>query len=223
MRSFFYSLLAYFLTPGGLVVMAALDSSLIFFLPLGIDFAVILLAARKPELFWLYGLLATIGSVVGAAATFWIGRKVGEHGLSKLIKPSRLERVQQRVGGSAAMTIAALGIIPPPFPFTAFVLTSGACRVNAYTFFTTLAGVRVARFLIEAGLAARYGRRILGWMQSTVFEVIVGILIAAAVVGTVVSAVALYRSTKRSNRTGPGATRAEAAQMRNRRSAATPP
>ena len=39
MRSFFYSLLGYFLTPGGLVVMAALDSSSIFFLPLGIDFA----------------------------------------------------------------------------------------------------------------------------------------------------------------------------------------
>ena len=43
--------------------MGALDSSLIFFLPLGIDFAVIILAARKPELFWLYALLATAGSV----------------------------------------------------------------------------------------------------------------------------------------------------------------
>jgi membrane protein YqaA with SNARE-associated domain len=223
MRSFFYSLLGYFLTPGGLVVMAALDSSLIFFLPLGIDFAVIVLAARKPELFWLYGVLATVGSLAGAAATFWIGRKVGEHGLSRLIKPSRLERVQQRVGDSAAMTIAALGIIPPPFPFTAFVLTSGACRANAWTFFTTLAGVRVTRFLIEAGLAARYGRRILSWMQSTVFEVIVGILIAAAVIGTVVSAIALYRSTRWSKPAGPGATSADTSQIRNRRSAATPP
>ena len=37
MRSFFYSLLGYFLTPAGLLVMGALDSSLIFFLPLGID------------------------------------------------------------------------------------------------------------------------------------------------------------------------------------------
>lgn len=223
MRSLFYSLLGYFLTPGGLLVLAALDSSLMFFLPLGIDFAVIILAARKPDVFWLYAILATVGSLAGAAATFWIGRKVGEHGLSKFIKPSRLERVQQRVGQSAALTVAALGIIPPPFPFTAFVLTSGACRVNAWTFFTTLAGVRAVRFLIEAGLAARYGRRILGWMQSTVFEAIVGVLIAAAVIGTIASAVALYRSTRgprTANTTEPSAGNR---QIRKRNRAATPP
>ena len=42
--------------------MGALDSSMVFFLPLGIDFVVIILAARKPELFWLYAPLATAGS-----------------------------------------------------------------------------------------------------------------------------------------------------------------
>ena len=223
MRSFFYSLLGYFLTPGGLVVMAALDSSLIFFLPLGIDFAVIILAARKPEAFWLYAILATVGSLAGAAATFWIGRKVGEHGLSRLINPSRLERIRERVGHSAAMTVAALGIIPPPFPFTAFVLTSGACRVNGWTFFATLAGVRALRFLIEAGLAARYGRRILTWMQSAVFDAIVGALIAAAIIGTVASAIALYRSTRRSTAAGTAATSAGHVQIRKRSRAATPP
>lgn len=195
MRSFFYSLLGYFLTPAGLVAMAALDSSLIFFLPLGIDFAVIILAARQPGLFWLYALLATVGSVAGAAVTYWIGRKVGEHGLAKLVKPSRLERVQARVGNSAAVSVAALGIIPPPFPFTAFVLTSGACGVRPWTFFSTLAGVRLLRFAIEAGLAARYGRRILSWMQSPVFEAIVGGLIVLAIAGTIVSAVAVWRSS----------------------------
>ena len=54
MRGLFYSLLGYFLTPAGVVAMGALDSSLVFFLPLGIDFVVIIMAARKPELFWLY-------------------------------------------------------------------------------------------------------------------------------------------------------------------------
>ena len=197
MRSFFYSLLGYFLTPWGLVAMAALDSSLVFFLPLGIDFAVIVLAAREPSLFWLYALLATVGSVAGAAVTFWIGHKVGEHGLARLVKPSRLRRVQERVGNSAAVSVAALGIIPPPFPFTAFVLTSGACHVNAVTFLSTLAGVRLLRFGIEAGLAARYGRRLLTWMESPVFEAIVGGLIVLAIAGTVVSGVAVWRGSRR--------------------------
>lgn len=197
MRGLFYSLLGYFLTPAGLVVLGALDSSVIFFLPLGIDFAVIILAARKPELFWLYAILATVGSFAGVAVTFWIGRKVGEHGLERFIKPSRLERIQQRVGNSAAVTVAALGIIPPPFPFTAFVLTSGACRVNAWTFLLTLAGVRALRFTVESALAARYGRGILAWMESTTFTVIVGALTTIAIIGTIVSAVALYRGSRR--------------------------
>src|SRR5688572_24232469 len=117
MRSFFYSLLGYFLTPAGLLLMGALDSSLIFFLPLGIDFAVIVLSARTPHLFWVYALLATAGSLVGALVTFWIGRKVGEHGLTLLIKPSRLARVRDRVSQHAGVGVAVLAIIPPPFPF----------------------------------------------------------------------------------------------------------
>jgi membrane protein YqaA with SNARE-associated domain len=197
MRALFFSLLGYFLTPFGLVLMGALDSSLVFFLPLGIDFVVIILAARRPELFWLYAVMATVGSVIGAAVTFWIGRKVGEHGLSRLIKPSRLQRIQQRVSERAAVSVAALAIIPPPFPFTAFVLTSGAFHVNAWHFMVTLAGVRLLRFTVEAALAARYGRGILAWMESTTFTVVVGALIVLALTGTVVSAIAVYRATKK--------------------------
>ncbi|MDQ3212103.1 MAG: VTT domain-containing protein [Acidobacteriota bacterium] len=213
MRALFYSLLGYFLTPFGLVLMGALDSSMVFFLPLGIDFVVIILTARHPELFWLYAILATVGSLIGAAVTFWIGRKVGEHGLSRLIKPSRLKRIQQRVSEKAAVSVAALAIIPPPFPFTAFVLTSGAFRVNPWSFFLTLSGVRLLRFMIEGALAARYGRGILAWMESTTFTIIISVMIALAVIGTVVSGIAVYRSTKK----GSGS------QSLNRSSAATPP
>ncbi len=217
MRGLFYSFLGYFLTPFGLVLLAALDSSLVFFLPLGIDFVLILLAARKPELFWMYAALATVGSIAGTAATFWIGRKVGEHGLSRFVKASRLKRVQERVGNSAAVTIAALAIIPPPFPFTAFVLTSGAGHVNAWAFFITLGAVRIIRFTAEGALAAHYGKGIIGWMQSTTFTIAVGVIAAIAIVGTVVSAVALYRSAKREGRSGPQRADTSPAAPRTRR------
>ena len=197
MRSLFNSLLSYFLTPGGIVLMGALDASLVFFLPLGIDLVVIIMTARKPELFWLYALLASLGSLIGAATTYWIGRKVGEHGLTRLVRPSTLKRVQQRVTHSAAVPIAALGMIPPPFPFTAFILTSGAGGLNAWTFFSTLAGARLVRFTIEAALAARYGNGIIAWMKSPTFTVVVIVLAVLAIGGTIVSAVAVYRGIKR--------------------------
>jgi membrane protein YqaA with SNARE-associated domain len=195
--------------------MGVLDSSLVFFLPLGIDFVVILLAARKPEWFWLYAILATAGSVIGSAFTFWVGRKIGEVGLQRFIKPSRLKRVQERVGRSAAVTVGSLAIIPPPFPFTAFVLTSGAANVNAWTFLVTLAGVRVLRFGAESGLAAHYGRGIIAWMKSPTFTIVVGVMTGMAIIGTVISAVAVYRSTRKKTPAPP--------QMAKRRSAATPP
>ena len=197
MRRLFYSLLGYFLTPAGVMAMGLLDSSLVFFLPLGIDFVVIIMAARKPELFWLYALLATAGAMLGAGLTFWVGRKLGEKGLERVVSRSRLKRVQQRISERAAYSVAALGIIPPTFPFTAFVLTSGALKVQAWSFFVTLAGVRLLRFGIEGALAGHYGRGILAWMKSDTFQWIVGGIIGLAVSGTVVSAIAVWRSTRR--------------------------
>ena len=194
------SLLRYFLTPVGLLLLGALDASVVFFLPLGIDFVVIILSARKPELFWLYGLLAAVGSLAGGAFTFWLGRKLGEAGLTRLVRPSTLRKVEQRVSHSAAYTIAALGIIPPPFPFTAFLLVSGACRVNPWAFLPALAGVRLVRFVAEAALAAYYGRGLLAFMQSRTFTALVIALTALAIVGTIVSAIAVYRSIKRERR-----------------------
>jgi membrane protein YqaA with SNARE-associated domain len=203
MRGLFYSFVGYFLTPPGLVAMAALDSSLIFFLPLGIDFVLILLSGRKPELFWLYAILATVGSVVGSVVTFWIGREIGEHGIGKLVRPSRLARIQARVSARGAYSLAALAVVPPPFPFTAFVLTSGAFHVATWRFFTTLAVVRLLRFGIEGALAAHYGRGIVNWMKSDVFQWIVGGFIVLAVGGTIISAIAIVRSTRQGmNRRG---------------------
>ena len=72
MRALFYSLLGYFLTPAGVVAMAALDSSVVFFLPLGIDVVVIIMAARRPEWFWVYAVLATAGKHQVSSLGTWL-------------------------------------------------------------------------------------------------------------------------------------------------------
>ena len=211
MRAFFFSILGYFLTPLGLVLMGFMDASLVFFLPLGIDFVVILMAARKPDLFWLYVLLATIGSVSGAAVTFWIGRKIGEHGLARFIGERRLKRISKKVGGGAAASVAVLAIVPPPFPFTPFVMTSGALNVNPWAFLGTLTAMRAIRFGIESILARRYGTGIIGWMKTPSFKMVVGGFIALALIGTIISAIALVRSTRRGGSKSSGGKRPQPA------------
>jgi hypothetical protein len=76
------------------------------------------------------------------------------------------------------------------------VLTSGALGMNAWVFLTTLAAVRVVRFGAETLLAHFYGRQILRWMQTPTFKMIVGAFIVLALIGTVVSAVALVRGSR---------------------------
>lgn len=201
MRAFFFSILGYFLSPFGLVLIGVLDASMVFFLPLGIDFVVIIMAARRPDLFWLYALLATVGSVTGAAGTFWVGRKAGETGLARFVRRRRLQRVKARVD-RGAFVVAGLALIPPPFPFTPFVLASGALGMNARSFFAALAGVRALRFGVEAALASRYGSGILRWMKTPPFQIVVGAFIALAVIGTIVSAVLVVRRTKRTGSAG---------------------
>jgi membrane protein YqaA with SNARE-associated domain len=200
MRSFSHWVITLFATPLGVVVLAALDSTVFFSLPFGIDAAVILLAAQLHGLWWTVPLLATIGSVGGAWLTFWMGRKIGEKGLERFVSPKRLKRIQHKIRTSGTVALAALDLIPPPFPFTPFILAAGALEVQSRTFFVTLTVCRILRFGLEAALAAVYGRRIVGWLNSDLFHDIVSGCIVLAIALTALSIVRLVGSTRRPTR-----------------------
>ena len=203
MRAFFYSLLGYFLTPWGIILMGALDSSLIFFLPLGIDFAVIILAARKPRT-----VLALCDSRDGR-----LGHRRHGHVLDR--PQGRRTRADAADEAVAARTRAVTAY--PIMPASA----SPRWRSFRPLFHSPRSSWPAARSAVTPGRSsprsrecapcafsprqdwpAIYGRRILTWMQSTVFEVIVGTLIVLAIVGTVISGIAVVRSTRRPKRQG---------------------
>jgi membrane protein YqaA with SNARE-associated domain len=193
---------AWFLTWWGMLLLAALDSSMVFFLPFGIDAVVIYLSARNDDLFWLYPLLATAGSVCGAAVTFWIGRNAGEPGLERFMSPRRLDILRGRVRKGGAVALAVPALLPPPFPLTPFILTCGALAVSQWQFFITFGVVRLIRFGAEATLARIYGPGVLTVLQSDIFRTIVLGFIVLAIVGTTMSAWLLWRTT-RFERRGP--------------------
>jgi membrane protein YqaA with SNARE-associated domain len=187
----------FFLTWWGAFVFGVLDSSLVFFMPFGIDALVIYLAARDQHLFWMYPLLATAGSLVGAAVTFWIGQKAGEVGLERLVDERRLNRFRDRARNRGAVAMAIPALLPPPFPLTVFTLTCGALAVNRWLFFGTFGAMRLLRFGVEATLARLYGRGILRVLESDSFQIVVIAFIVVAVVGTIASAVVLWRKAHR--------------------------
>ncbi len=135
---------------------------MVFFFPITLDGAIVILVARQPLRWWLFLLLAIAGSTAGAAVTFAIGRMIGEAGLERYAPRRRLRRLKARVRTTGAVTLALTALVPPPFPLTPFVLTCGALDVSRTGFFVTFAAARFVRFGLEAILARVYGPRCSG-------------------------------------------------------------
>jgi len=195
MRGFFLSIFGSLMSWWGLAIIAALDSTLIVVIPLAVDIAVIVLTSRSRDLVWLYPIIASLGSLGGAAVTFYIGRRVGEPGLEHFVSKGRMDRIRRRIEDKGAVALAVLDLLPPPFPFTACILAAGALEVSPSIFFMTLVLTRLLRFGVEATLAFFYGRQIIGWLQSTTFEYIGIGLFVFAIVATAIGAIQLVRKT----------------------------
>jgi membrane protein YqaA with SNARE-associated domain len=176
--------------------MVGLRVTVVVVIPLAVDIAVIILASRSRDLFWIYPIIGSLGSVLGAAVTFYIGRVVGEAGLERFVKKGRLDKIRRRIEDKGAVALGVLDLLPPPFPFTACILAAGALEVSATLFFVTLALARLLRFGVEAVLAHFYGPKIIGWLESTTFEYIGFGLFAIAILGTVIGIVQLVRKTR---------------------------
>ena len=201
MRALTHWILTAFASPIGILILAALDSTLFFWLPFGIDAATVILSMRSVAPWWAVALLASGGSVAGALATFWMGHKVGETGLERFASTRYLVSARKRIENKTrADLLAALSLIPPPFPFTPIVLVAGALKVKAAAFFATLAACRFVRFGIEAYLARRYGPQTLDWLESPIVENVVLAFLAVGIALTAISLIRIIRSPARSSR-----------------------
>jgi membrane protein YqaA with SNARE-associated domain len=156
--------------------------------------ATMVILRRHSEIVWLLPFLATAVSMIGAAMTFWIGRKIGENGLEHWISPRVLEKVRQKVRHRGAVALVLPALLPPPFPLMPFVLACGALSVNATRFFIMFAGLRMARFSILIALAWFYGRQILTRFQAGTFKTAMAVFLVLCVVGV---SITIYGLVKR--------------------------
>jgi membrane protein YqaA with SNARE-associated domain len=185
----------FFLTWWGLILLGALDASLFVFIPFGTDAVVIYVSARNRELFWLYPLLVTAGSIVGAAVTYAIGAKISDEGLTRFVSSRHLERFRTRVKDLGPLTLGVSALLPPPFPLTAFILTSGALKVPLARFLMIFAAARLLRFSIEALLAQRFGTSLLRVFESEPVQRLAIALVLVAILGTAITIVRVWRAT----------------------------
>jgi membrane protein YqaA with SNARE-associated domain len=197
MRAVTHWILSTFASPIGIVLIAALDSTLFFWLPFGIDAATILLAMRGIAPWWGVAALVTAGSAAGSVFTFWMGAKAGDAGIERYIPISALNRARRRIRSSNnTIALAALSLVPPPFPFTPIILVAGALEVDPATFFTTLVLSRFTRFSVEAFLARRFGPETLDWLNSPIVENLVFGLVVLGAILSIIAIIRLVRSRR---------------------------
>jgi membrane protein YqaA with SNARE-associated domain len=141
--------------PFGLFTIAFLDSVMIP-MPGGVDAVLLLLAASKPSWMLIYVAAATVGSTLGCIVLYRISQRAGRRALVRFSE-SKQKRVKDLIDRYDVMSVLVASLLPPPFPFKLFVVSSGVFRLNIVRFTIAIAAGRTFRYLLEGYLAARYG------------------------------------------------------------------
>ena len=141
--------------PFGLFAIAFLDSVLIP-MPGGVDAVLLILAATRPSWMLFYVAAATVGSTAGCVGLYLMSRRAGKRALARFSE-SKQKRVKDLIDRYDVMSVLVASLLPPPFPFKLFVVSSGVFRLKLLRFTLAIAGGRTFRYLLEGYLAARYG------------------------------------------------------------------
>jgi len=141
----------------GLFFLAIIDSTPIPTLG-GVDILLAILAARHVEPWWVYGLVAAAGSVVGAYITFHAARAGGADYLQKKFGQKRVTRFLDLFERWGTRGLAVSASVPFPFPTSAFFAAAGVLAYPVRRFLTVVAVARAVRYLTISLVAFHYGR-----------------------------------------------------------------
>jgi membrane protein YqaA with SNARE-associated domain len=186
MQATIRSLALFFLSLGGfgLLLLGILDSSFLF-MPLGNDLLVIALTSAHRQRLIYYVVMATVGSTIGVALTHWLSAKGGQKGLEDGgNKSKRVAYIERKVHEKGGIAIATAALMPPPFPFTPFIIVAAALQYPRKKMLAIVGGCRALRFAVEGSLALIYGRRIIQMAQSPWFQRFIIALVIVSVAGS---------------------------------------
>jgi len=147
----------------GLLPLGLLDSSPIP-IPGSMDLVLMILCARGQESWIYYALMATAGSLVGGLFTYRLARRGGKAALERRLSRPQADKITKLFERWGFSAVAIPALIPPPFPFTPFLIGAGAMQYPVKKFLAALALGRIARYMLLAWLAERYGRKIIRFL-----------------------------------------------------------
>jgi membrane protein YqaA with SNARE-associated domain len=152
------------LGPFGLFVVAFFDSSFLS-VPEINDVLVVTSSAGYPPTAWMYVVAATLGSLAGCSALWYVGRRGGEALLVRKFGRDRVDRTRSTFKKWDILALAIPAMLPPPMPFKIFVLSSGVFGVPYRRFAATLVVARGLRYIFWGFMGATYGEEALALLK----------------------------------------------------------
>ena len=145
------------LGPWGMLAFAAVDGS---FLGMPLDAIFVGYVYHDRARFWVYVLLAALGSTLGSMVIYPIGYAGGEVLLRKRLSPGRFEKIHASFDRHEFWALMLPAMLPPPTPFKIFELAAAAFEMHFSHFLLAIFAGRFVRFLIEALLTLAFGPEI---------------------------------------------------------------
>jgi membrane protein YqaA with SNARE-associated domain len=165
------------LGPWGILLASFVDSASV---PIPIDIMVAGWAWADKRHFYLYALLAAVGSALGGLVPFFLGRGGGELFLLKRINRAHFEALRNRFEKQEFLAIMLPSLMPPPTTWKLFVFGAGVFEMRTLNFLLAVLVGRLIRFGIEAALVVKYGPQIvnvLGDFARRHFALTIGLLV----------------------------------------------
>jgi len=151
--------------PPGLFLLTVLDSAGLP-LPGVVDALLVFLASRSPALWFFYGAIAVVGSVIGCIILFLLARKGGEKFLDRRTADGRGARFKQWYlrYGLITVFIPAISVIPITLKVPLFC--AGALGVPLRRFLAVIILARCIRYFGLAYFGSLMGDNALLWINT---------------------------------------------------------
>lgn len=180
----------------GLLALGILDSSFLF-MPLGNDLLMVGLTIQHRGHMVYYAVMATAGSVLGCLVVDLVCRRIGDDQLEKMVSRKRLAYVRGKIEKRAALALVVAALMPPPFPFTPFIMAASALDYPRVKMLSVIGAARLVRFSIVGGLALAFGRDIIRISKTPEFVWTIGVFVAICAIGSVMSVLKWFRAGRR--------------------------
>jgi len=136
---------------------------------------------KDPKNFWLYCLMATVGSVLGGLVPFYIGKVGGELLLLKHVDRKKMEELRDRFEKQEFFFLFIPAVLPPPSPMKIMTISAGVFEMRTRLYLAAVFSGKLIRFVLLSALVIKFGPDVValtnGFLKQH-WQLVVGVLLA---------------------------------------------